>query len=170
MLETDLHLLPSCEGEKHIDKLAGMTLTPQIAANTSRQWADRLGVWTSCLCVLHCILTPILVSSSVVFAHFLPAEENTHRSLALVVALFGAIALLFGFRRHGRRSVIVLMAVGLSSIAGGAWFGDRLPSHGYEVAVAMLGSVFMITAHRLNHTFCRSCECSSNCKSYLEGC
>jgi phage terminase large subunit-like protein len=140
-----------------------MTLTPQISMNASRQWADRLGVWTSSLCVIHCILTPVLISSSAVLAHFLPAEERVHRSLALLVALFGAIALLFGFRKHGRRRILILMSAGLSCIAAAAWFGDKLPSHVYEVAITMVGSTLMITAHRLNHTFCRSCECSTRC-------
>jgi hypothetical protein len=29
------------------------------------------------------------------------------------------------------------------------------------VAITLCGSALMIAAHRLNHTFCRSCECSS---------
>jgi peptidoglycan/LPS O-acetylase OafA/YrhL len=140
-----------------------MTSTPQLSINASRQWADRLGVWTSSLCVVHCVLTPILISSSAVLAHFLPADEKVHRSLALLVALFGAIALLVGFRKHGRRRILILMGTGLSCIAAAAWFGDKLPSHRYEVAITMVGSALMITAHRLNHTFCRSCECSTRC-------
>lgn len=140
-----------------------MTTTPEISINESRQWADRLGVWTSSLCAVHCILTPVLISSSAVLAHFLPTEERVHRSLAVFVALFGAVALLVGFRRHRRRRILILMSLGLACIAGAAWFGDKLPSHGYEVAITMVGSALMITAHRLNHTFCRSCECATHC-------
>ena len=136
-----------------------MTPTPQISMNASRQWADRLGVWTSSLCVVHCVLTPFLLSSSAVLAHFLPAEERVRRSLASLVALFGAIALLIGFRKHGRRQILILMSAGLSCIAAAAWFGDKLPSHAYEVAITIIGSALMVTAHRLNHTFCKSCEC-----------
>jgi hypothetical protein len=138
-----------------------MTSTPQSSVIAPRQWADRLGLWTSSLCVVHCLLTPVLISSSAVLAHFLPAEESVHRRLALLVALFGAVALLIGFRKHGRKRILVLMAMGLGLIAAAAWFGDRLPSHTYEVAVTMVGSALMITAHRLNHTFCASCECST---------
>src|ERR1700749_1530603 len=122
-----------------------------------RQCADRLGVWTSALCVVHCLLTPVLLSSAAVFAHFLPAEESTHRFLALFVAFFGAIAMILGFRRHRRKRVLLLMVCGLVFIAGAACFGDRLPSHLYEVGITVCGSACMITAHRLNHTFCKSC-------------
>ena len=126
----------------------------------SRQWADKLGVWTSALCVVHCLLTPLLISFSAALAHFLPAEEHVHRLLALLVALCGAVALALGFRKHRRSTVLFIMLAGLGCIAGAAWFGDRLPFHAVEVAITSCGSALMITAHRLNHTFCRSCECA----------
>jgi uncharacterized membrane protein YfcA len=143
-----------------------MTSVPSLSSSSPRQWADRLGIWTSALCVVHCLLTPVLISFSAVIAHFLPAEESIHRSLALFVALFGSIALILGFRKHRRSTVLFLMFGGLACIAGAAWFGDSLPSHAYEIAITFCGSALMIAAHRMNHTFCRSCECASNCSSH----
>lgn len=122
-----------------------------------------MGVWTSALCVVHCLLTPVLISFSAVLAHLLPAEESTHRFLAAGVALLGSLALLLGFRKHKRWPVLLLLVGGLTCICGAAWFGDRLPSHAYEVGITFAGSAMIITAHRLNHTFCRSCECSPHC-------
>lgn len=141
------------------------TLTSSTAAG-SRHLADRLGIWASALCVVHCLLTPVLLSLSAVVAHLLPGEESTHRILAVLVATFGAVALLRGFRVHGRRRVIAMMASGLCCIAGAAWLGDRLPSHAWEVCITLLGSALMIGAHRLNHTFCRRCECAGNCQPH----
>jgi hypothetical protein len=121
---------------------------------------DQVGVWTSTLCVIHCVLTPVLLSLSVVSAHFLPSEERTHRTLAVAIAALGAIALVNGYRRHRSWRVLALMAVGLVFIFDGAYWGDHLPSHPAEVLVTMIGSGFMIAAHRTNHTFCRDCSCS----------
>ena len=120
--------------------------------------ADSLGIWASALCVVHCIVTPVLVSMSVLLARLLPGEERTHRALAVGIAALGAIALVRGFRTHGRRRILGLMALGLGFIFAGAFLAARLPSHGYEVAVTMTGSVLMISAHRMNHTFCRECK------------
>ena len=105
--------------------------------------AYTLGVWASLLCVAHCIVTPGVLSFS---------------TFAAVIALLGAFALVNGFREHGCRRILVLMVGGLTHIASAACFGDRLPSHSVEVAVTALGSAFMITAHRLNHTFCSRCR------------
>jgi len=131
-------------------------MTASLRASTFS--ADSLGVWASALCVVHCAVTPVLVSMSVVMARFIPGEEKTHRTLAVGVAALGAMALVKGFRTHGRRRILGLMALGLAFIFAGAFFGGRLPAHGYEVAVTMTGSVLMICAHRMNHTFCRACR------------
>lgn len=58
--------------------------------------ADQIGIWASGLCMVHCILTPVVLSISAVSAHFIPSEERTHRTLALLIALVGAIALVKG--------------------------------------------------------------------------
>jgi len=132
--------------------------------------ADNLGVWASALCVVHCVMTPVLISMSVVFAHLIPGEERTHRTLAVGVAVLGAIALVKGFRTHGRRRILGVMALGLVFIFAGAFYGGRLPSHGCEVAVTMMGSVLMISAHRMNHTFCKSCRRCSEANVGVSGC
>jgi uncharacterized membrane protein YfcA len=138
---------------------------PKASAKGSSSWTlafpvDQIGIWTSTLCVIHCLLTPVLLSISAVSAHFLPSEERTHRTLAVAIAALGAIALVRGYRRHRSSRVLVLMVVGLVFIFAGAYWGNRLPSHTAEVIVTLIGSAFMIAAHRTNHTFCRDCSCS----------
>src|SRR5438046_10672313 len=88
--------------------------------------ADKLGIWASALCVVHCIVTPVLISVSAVFAHYIPGEETTHRTVAVGVAALGAIALVKGFGTHGRRRILGLMALGLGIIVAGASYGHDL--------------------------------------------
>jgi hypothetical protein len=118
---------------------------------------DRLGIVASAACAIHCLALPVILSLSSVFAHFLPTEEHTHRTLAVAVALIGSLALGTGYRKHRRAGPFIFMAVGLGLILATAYEGDRLPSHAVEVAITMVGSCCMIVAHRMNHTFCREC-------------
>jgi MerC mercury resistance protein len=128
--------------------------------------ADRLGMFASALCFVHCVLAPVIVSLLAVGAHYLPSEEKVHRTLAVSVAAFGSLAIFFGYRRHRRSRVIFLLGCGLLLIFAAAYVGDRLPSRLAEVAVTMTGSCFMIAGHFLNHTFCRNCErCQDLCSS-----
>jgi len=120
--------------------------------------ADRAGTIASSLCFVHCLLTPVLLSFSSVWAHYLPSEERLHRLLAVIVAAIGCFAIISGYRKHRRPRVLVFMSAGLSFIFFGAYFGDHIPSHVCEVAVTMIGSVLLITAHRFNHTFCKNCQ------------
>jgi hypothetical protein len=120
--------------------------------------ADRLGIIASALCFLHCILTPVLLSMSAVWVHYLPSEERFHRGLAVAVAGIGGFAIIGGYRKHRRARVLLLMSCGLLLIFAGAYWGDRLPSHAAEVAVTMTGSCLMIAAHFINHTFCKDCR------------
>jgi uncharacterized membrane protein YfcA len=119
---------------------------------------DRIGVFASAACFVHCLATPILLSLSSVTVHFLPSEESTHRVLAVSIAFVGAIAILTGYRRHRRPSVLVFLSAGLVLIFAGAFFGNYLPSHWIEVLITLLGSSCLIAAHRKNHTFCRNCK------------
>lgn len=139
-----------------------MTLEKRIPMSTSpSSWTaafDRVGIIASAACFLHCLATPVVLSLSAVYAHFLPSEEHTHRTLAILVTLVGACALGHGYRKHKRSSILWLLGLGLALIFTGAFLGDRLPSHWYEVGVTLAGSCCMISAHRLNHTFCRTCK------------
>jgi uncharacterized membrane protein YfcA len=118
---------------------------------------DRVGVYASAACFVHCMAMPVVLSLMAVYAHLLRSEEHTHRVLAVLVTLVGAMALMGGYRRHRRAVALVLMAAGIVLIVGGAFFGDRLPGHWAEMAITMAGSCCMIVAHRRNHTFCGSC-------------
>lgn len=84
-----------------IDSRYDCGMSNVVPVQTTSLW-DRLGMVLSATCVVHCVLTPVLLSSSVVLAHLLPGEERTHRVLAMLVAAMGAIALVRGFRVHGR--------------------------------------------------------------------
>jgi hypothetical protein len=138
-----------------------MTCSPEkVNQSNPALWPDRMGVWTSALCIIHCLLMPVLLSMSAVFVHFLPSEERVHRSLALAIAAIGAIALIRGIRIHRRLCVLYLMAAGLACIFFAAFQGDRLPGHWMEVTITFAGSILMIAAHRLNHTFCNDCACA----------
>ncbi|HEY7302470.1 MAG TPA: MerC domain-containing protein [Bryobacteraceae bacterium] len=133
-------------------------MSREVERRTLSMQADRLGIIASVLCFIHCVFTPLAVSLLAVGAHYLPTEEKIHRVLAIFVATLGGLAIFFGYRRHRRSRVVVLMSGGLFLIFAGAYFGNRLPSHLAEVAVTMAGGCFMISGHFLNHTFCRNCE------------
>src|SRR4030088_628863 len=99
--------------------------------------ADNLGIWASALCLVHCIVTPVLISASAVFAHFIPGEEKTHRTPEDGIAAVGAIALIKGVRTNGRRLLLGLLVHRLGLTDGGAFYDPLLPAPGAEGPVTL---------------------------------
>lgn len=120
--------------------------------------SDRIGMWLSGVCLVHCVATPFLVALSPALAHFLPGDETVHRFLSVGILLIGSLAFVKGWRRHRRISVLVLLLLGMSIIITTAFCGGLFPSHLAETAVTIIGSSFLVFAHYRNNTFCGRCE------------
>jgi hypothetical protein len=119
--------------------------------------SDYFGMAVSAACVVHCLLTPLAVALFPAFAHAIPASESIHRSLVIVVISIGVLAFRSGYKRHRRRIVLLPMAIGMGTMVAAVLLGDSL-SHLAETLVTLIGSVFVIRAHWMNHSFCRDCS------------
>lgn len=124
-------------------------------------FADRIGVALSGLCLLHCILLPVLLGAAPQLTTFIPGDEKVHRILFVAVSSTALWALFTGYARHKQLLVPCLGACALVALSGGA-FIDGLPRW-CDVGLSLCGSLLMIVAHGFNHTFCarcKSCECT----------
>jgi MerC mercury resistance protein len=119
---------------------------------------DAIGVGASTLCAIHCLLLPIVLSFAPTLAHFVPGTEAVHRTLAYLLAAVGLIAFWNGYKVHRRRVVLLLLAIGILAITVGAYADSLLSNHTWEVLITVAGSLFLIVAHSLNRTLCRSCR------------
>jgi hypothetical protein len=107
---------------------------------------DRLAIFLSGLCLVHCVATLLLVTLLASAGSFFLADPHIHEyGLGVAIAL-AATALLRGVMQHRRLLPIGLGAVGLSLMAGGL-----MVEHGIgEAAFTIVGVLFVAVAHRLN--------------------
>jgi len=119
---------------------------------------DAIGMGASTLCAIHCLILPIALAFAPTLAHFVPGTEIVHRTLACLLAAVGLIAFWAGYKVHRRKVVLLLLAVGILGVTLGAYAGSLLPTHAWEVLITVVGSSFLIAAHYLNRTLCRSCR------------
>ncbi|MDE1176627.1 MAG: MerC domain-containing protein [Edaphobacter sp.] len=129
-----------------------------------RRHADHAGVLASGLCMIHCLLTPLLISAFPALLQWLPGDASFHRALAISILLVSTLAFLPGYRLHRRRSLLALVATGIALVAVVAWRGETLP-HRLELAISIPGSLMLIAAHLANRSFCRSCPPCRNAAS-----
>jgi peptidoglycan/LPS O-acetylase OafA/YrhL len=131
---------------------------PSVSIRLQRVNWDAVGVGASTLCVIHCLLLPVVLAFALTLAHFLPGSEAVHRTLAYLLAGVGLLAFRAGYRVHRKKYVLALLMVGIAAVTVGAYADPLLPSHSWEVAITFMGSAFLIVAHRLNRTLCQSCK------------
>ena len=112
---------------------------------------DRLGIWISSLCALHCLaipLLPLLASSMFGQTWF----ERTILSLSILI---GSVALIIGaVHYHGKYYPLLLLLSG----GGIYWFKDMFGESGEPFTIAF-GAGLIILGHWLNLRLCRKCRC-----------
>jgi hypothetical protein len=111
---------------------------------------DAVGVMLSAACLMHCLLTPVLLASlpalGMSFAH-----GGFHAIFALLVLGAAALALVPGYRMHGHRSVLVLGVLGTLGVGSGAML-----EHGaLETGLTVAGSLLLVLGHAINLRFSR---------------
>ncbi|MFS1701512.1 MerC domain-containing protein [Aestuariibacter sp. GS-14] len=112
---------------------------------------DRLGIWISGLCALHCLAIPVLpLLASSVFG-----EVWFERTILSLSILIGSVALIVGaIRYHGQVYPLLLL------LSGGAiyWFKNMFGEAGEPFTIAV-GAMLIIVGHWLNMRLCRKCRC-----------
>lgn len=85
----------------------------------SHSKADRIGIWASVLCAIHCALTPVLLILLPTFGKAW-AHPSTHWGMALVVIPIAAYMMKKGYQRHGKKWIVTLGSIGILFIVIGA--------------------------------------------------
>ena len=112
---------------------------------------DRVAIWLSFGCLVHCLVLPLMIVAVPVLASLLPGDEWLHVGLLIAALPVSAVALWLGRRHHDRWLPVALGCPGLLLLAAGA--AARGPA-GLEVGLTVLGSCLVIVAHTLNARAC----------------
>ena len=119
--------------------------------------ADFLGISASGLCMVHCALTPLLLSVAPGLMHYVPGSEMVHRILALIVLSCGSLAIVRGYQIHRKAIVLCGFLVGLALVLAGTVAGEVFSSHLAEMYVTVCGSTCTVISHWKNRAFCVAC-------------
>lgn len=120
------------------------------------QLVDYSGLFASTLCMIHCLLGPLLLlaipSLSLLFSH-----ELIHILLLFLIVPFALIAFIRTALHHQTYRPLTVGLVGLVLVACGAfidtWWIEKNIS--LETPLTVLGSLILIIAHLINLRVCR---------------
>ena len=131
--------------------------------------ADRLGIFLSGLCLVHCFLLPfIFLVYPALVVHVHSHDESNifsfHGILFGLVVIASLSAFIPGYKIHKHVITLVTSLLGISILLFSAFFCHDLFGHQYEGLTSILGSLVLISAHIMNHKLCKNADhdCSSH--------
>ena len=115
------------------------------ASSLIRRTLDRAGIWLSSLCLLHCLLSIVVVSALGIGGQFLFAPEIHRYGLALAL-IIAAVAIGWGALRHRKAAPFVTAMMGLTFMGGAL----AVPHGIYEAVLTIIGVTLVSIGHILN--------------------
>jgi len=120
---------------------------------------DGMAVAMSVVCIVHCLMTPVLVTLFPIFAGTVFADHQFHAFLLIFIVPTSGIALYLGCRRHRSGLVFSLGVSGMIILTVVALLGpEGLTVTGEKIATGF-GGVVLASAHILNFRRCRDMRC-----------
>ena len=139
---------------------------------------DALGVCASTLCMIHCLVFPLLLVALPLWNLSSGTDDSVaaeglarcvaccstsgdfwiHAGFLATVAPMGLVAWGAGYRHHRRLKALGLGAVGVLLLFGALLFGHQLFGRRGEQVMTVTGSICMVSAHLWNRCQCRCCR------------
>jgi hypothetical protein len=119
---------------------------------------DRVGMILSMICLVHCLMTPVLLISLPILARYYIAHPLFHLVLALLIIPVGLVAFYSGYKHHHNFWVLLLGAPGLVIITGVPYLVHQMQLPLSEVLFMSIGSIMMLSAHWINRKSCQQCS------------
>lgn len=120
---------------------------------------DLLGLALSGLCIVHCLLTPVLlVVVPNLVPHWVQAEGHGHHWFYFILIFVAGFSVVAGYRQHSSWRPALWLGLGLVTVGVATMALDG----NWEYGLTVLGSFFLLRGHYLNRKQCRLCESLEN--------
>lgn len=128
---------------------------------------DKLGLCTSTLCLIHCVVPPILMIFLPMNTFSFLKAEFVHDILSVIVIGSIILAVYPNCKKHEHLDIIGYAFLGVFFIVAASFAANI--SNLLHVSLTMIGSLFLITSHVKNIKV-RHGKCSSNTESKSVSC
>ncbi len=118
---------------------------------------DRIGISVSGLCMVHCMLLPVVLVAVPLWSTAETLHDWLHPLFFVALLPISFMALVATADKPQAKSVRVLLGVGLFVIVLASLFGHEEGGRILETAVTLLGSGMLVTGHWRNGQICRRC-------------
>ena len=118
---------------------------------------DNLGMATSTICLIHCLLMPFVITMLPILGWQCLESKNAHHLLAFFVFSFALFAIVPGYLKHRRSNILLSMLAGLSLVLIATFLcGHQLPER-LELPMITIGNLILVATHWQNRKL-SACE------------
>jgi len=123
---------------------------------------DKFAILLSGVCLVHCLLAPIILTLLPIFSLSVLVEDIVFHQLMLwIVVPTSVVALFIGCRKHRRWPIALSGAMGIAALFAVAFFGHDYLSTGGEKVATSIGGLLLAFSHYLNYRACQNITCNS---------
>jgi MerC mercury resistance protein len=111
------------------------------------KWLDGFAISASLLCLIHCLVLPIMILALPLTAVALGNSEWFHPVILMFAIPTSLYALLSGFREHGQLKSLIFGFIGILCLFLGLWIEHFALA---ETVLTVIGSLFLAAGHLQN--------------------
>ncbi len=120
---------------------------------------DKFAISFSALCVVHCLLLPLITALLPAVGAMFFSDESFHRWLLLGVLLTSLGGLTLGCKKHKQWQLFGYGSFGIAVLLFAAFFAhDLMPAEG-EKLLTIFGSLIVAFSHYKNFNACQTGRC-----------
>jgi hypothetical protein len=118
---------------------------------------DRVGIGISGVCMVHCLLLPVLLATLPLWPLAEALHGGLHVAFAVLLVPTTLLAGRSGYRKHRQRGVLVLLVGGLVVVIAASVLGHEMPGAFAETSLTLLGSGLLVGGHWRNRRLAGAC-------------
>ncbi|MDR3612211.1 MAG: MerC domain-containing protein [Candidatus Obscuribacterales bacterium] len=116
---------------------------------------DTLGIVASTLCLIHCAAMPLVITFLPILGLRFLEGHAAHHFLAGFVVAFALLAIVPGYLKHRKTSVLLSMLAGVGIVLLATFGADRLFSENLELPLITVGNLIVVMTHLRNRGLCK---------------
>ena len=126
---------------------------------------DKLAILLSGVCLVHCLLTPVLITLLPILTTSVLLDDSMFHKLMLWLVLpTSFLALFLGCRKHKQWLIAGTGILGVTILISVAMVGHEVFGISGEKIATSIGGIILAASHFLNYRACQSITCESkNC-------
>ena len=134
-----------------------------IKSLLDRGGGDRAAICFAGLCILHCLLLPVLLVAYPIGILVTLSDEMFHQIMVSVALPLSLVSLYVGYGHHKRNQLIVFGSVGIGMLMLPLVVPHELISESEETWLTVAGALIVCLAHVVNFRLCTADQACEKC-------